>query len=115
MFIFSISNHPSISSITRDVVLEQQTADYQHSILTIHLLVRHYVSSSHIPELDKRIYTFVDNKGIIIDPNTGDQVPDFDFIIGMLQTGMTYEQVIGSAVTMADLNGTINTKCNYSN
>lgn len=115
---FSISNHPTLVSVTRYAALKKLVADTAGKTLTLYLKIKHYVDSIYVSEMDKDIIAIADNnidsETPYINPATGEPIGEYDYWEFNVENGATLLQLLQGGIAAMDANGRINEKCEYN-
>jgi len=134
---FNISNHPTLTGITRTVSLIAMSVDTVNKTVVLNLKVNHFLDGIHIPELVKDIVSTADNNlqiavGPAPDPSTYETVNElgetvietitypaptvgeFDYWMMAYDAHTPLDSMLAGGIANIDANGLINSKCNYS-
>jgi hypothetical protein len=109
MFTFPISNHPTITGITRKATVAYQDYNPAKTVINLILTIEHYVGTSKIADYNKSVPIECDNT--VASPVEGKMM--FDYFTEKAEAGDAYEVILAEAVAICDAAGLINLKCNY--
>ena len=109
MFIFDISNHPSIDGITRKAVVTYQDYNPAKTVINLILTIKHYVDGKEVADYGKTVPIECDNS--VPSPTQGKMM--FDYFAEKAEAGSKYSAILAEAVGICDAAGLINAKCNY--
>jgi hypothetical protein len=134
---FTISNHPTLTGITRTVSLIAMSVDTVNKTVVLNLKINHFLDGIHIKELVKDIVSTADNNLLIVigappEPTTGyttnelgetvietithpaPTVGEFDYWMVAYENHTPLDAMLQGGITNIDNNGLINSKANYS-
>lgn len=134
---FTISNHPTLTSITRTATLTSMSVDTAAKTVVLNLKINHFLDGIHIPELVKDIISMADNSlqivvgaipeprivetinelGEIITETIQDPAPtvgEFDYWMMAYDAHTPLDMMLQGGIINIDNNGLINAKANYS-
>jgi len=134
---FNISNHPTLTGITRTASLSTMSVDILTKTLILTVKINHFLDGIQIPELVKDIvltgandlqvptgepapepttgYTTNDLGETIVEtiiypaPTMG----EFDYWLLMCANHYPLDAMLGAGITKSDKSGLLNGKCNY--
>jgi len=135
---FNISNHPTLTGITRTTTLTSMSVDLSSKVLVLGIKINHFLEGIHIPELVKDITSTAGND---LQVPTGEPAPESttgyttndlgetiietieypvptmgEFDYWMLLCTMHYplDAMLQGGIAKIDASGLLNEKCNYS-
>lgn len=131
---YSISNHPTATSVTRVAEVIAMDINVTGKVLILFLMIKHYISGVYLPEMNKSIRATGDNT---VQLPTGQQTPqldengqpvldengqpvmvdvmmgDFDLWEYQWDNNVPGPTILQNAITQLDESGKINEKCQY--
>lgn len=139
---YSISNHPTATSVTRVAEVIAMDINVTGKVLILFLMIKHYISGVYLPEMNKSIRATGDNTVQIptgqtqeitqqkVDENGNPMVDengepimeevqtpimmgDFDLWEYQWDNNVPGPTILQNAITQLDESGKINEKCNY--
>lgn len=104
----SISDHPVITGVKRQVEVLEIKFDDVASKINMELKITHKFNDVEIADLDKKIRLIADNSRTI------GETPDYDYIIQQVEADAHINTLISSIINQRDVDGTINQKMGYA-
>lgn len=114
---FTISNHPTLSTVTRTASLQSMSVDNEKKQVTLSLNIRHYLDGIEIPELNKRIESIGDNsvqKPFPTEENPENTIGEYDYWMLAYEANTPLNQMLAVGIQGIDESGLVNSKCNYA-
>jgi len=97
------------------VCLEFPVINFKKNELRIRLGIQHFIEAVEQKQHYKEIELYAHNGNSITIDAQGNTMPEYNFFVQQhINEGKTIPELVQSAIQMRDIDGTINTKCNYA-